>query len=85
MLTKAREKCVKAGINPKTISFKILCPLLEGASFEEDDEMTEVWASLLSNLVDSEQNIKNHIFPVVPPQPPIKANKNNSVRLQLQL
>ena len=63
MLVKAREKCIKAGINPQTISFKILCPLLEGASFEEDNEMTEVWASLLSNLVDSEQNIQNHIFP----------------------
>jgi|SRR5690554_105733 len=63
MLTKSREKCIKAGIDPKTISFKILCPLLEGASFEEDEEMTEVWSSLLSNLVDSEQNIENHIFP----------------------
>jgi len=63
MLTKSREKCIKAGIDPKTISFKILCPLLEGASFEEDEEMIEVWSSLLSNLVDSEQNIENHIFP----------------------
>jgi len=63
MLSRAREKCIKAGINPKTISFKILCPLLEGASFEEDNEMIDVWASLLSNLVDSEQNIENHIFP----------------------
>ena len=63
MLMNAREKCIKFGIKPKTVSFKLLCPLLEGASFEEDEEMTEVWSSLLSNLVDSEQNIENHIFP----------------------
>jgi hypothetical protein len=62
-LVKAREKCINNGINPKTIPFKLLCPLLEGASFEDDNEMQDVWASLLANLVDSEQNIQNHIFP----------------------
>lgn len=62
-LAKAKEKCEKYGIDAKTISFKILCPLLEGASFEEEDEMIEVWSSLLSNLADTEQNIENHIFP----------------------
>lgn len=62
-LTKAREYCIKHNISLKTISLKLLCPLLENASLEEDEFLTDKWAALLSNLVDSEQNIENHVFP----------------------
>lgn len=62
-LTKAHEYCLKNGITPKSISLKLLCPLLENASLEEDDFLQDKWAILLSNLVDSSQNIENHVFP----------------------
>ena len=35
------------------------------SGIEEDEEMQDKWAILLSNLVDSEQNIENHVFPYI--------------------
>lgn len=65
MLTRAKEICEKNGISPKQISLKLLCPLLENASLEEDPILQDKWAILLSNLVDSDQNIQNHVFPYI--------------------
>jgi hypothetical protein len=65
ILNKAKNICDKNNITTKAISLKLLCPYLENASLEEDDEMQEGWAALLSNLVDSEQNIENNIFPYI--------------------
>ncbi|MFY0253675.1 hypothetical protein ACDQ55_06930 [Chitinophaga sp. 30R24] len=62
-LNKAKEYCDKNGISTKTISLKLLCPLLDGAALEEDEKMQDKWAILLSNLVDSKQNIQNHVLP----------------------
>lgn len=63
MLNKARTICEQNKINIRSISPKLIAPLLEGASLEEDENMQEKWAALLSNLIDSEQNIQNHVFP----------------------
>lgn len=63
MLNKAREHCIKHNISPKAISLKLLCPLLDSAALEEDDYLQDKWAILLSNMVDSTQNIENHVFP----------------------
>jgi len=65
MLNKAQEYCLKHNINPKKISLKVLSPLLDYSSLEEDDFLTDKYAILLSNLVDSEQNIQNHVFPYI--------------------
>lgn len=65
MINKAKTICEKNKINPKAISLKLLVPLLDYSSIEENDEMQDKWSILLSNLVDSEQNIENHVFPYV--------------------
>lgn len=65
MLNKAKEYCEKHKINPKTISFKLLVPLLETSALEEDELLQDKWSILLSNMVDSEQNIENHVFPYI--------------------
>lgn len=64
-LNKAREFCEKNDIVTKPVSLKILFPLLENAGLEEDENLQEKWAILLSNLVDSKQNIENHVFPYI--------------------
>lgn len=64
-LTKAKKVCDENGISPKTISLKLLCPLLDNAALEEDEILQDKWAVLLSNLVDSDQNIENHVFPYI--------------------
>lgn len=65
VLNKAKEYCEKNGIEPKTISFKLLVPLIESSGLEEDELLQDKWALLLSNMVDSEQNIENHVFPYI--------------------
>jgi len=65
MLTKAKQYCEMNRISPKTISLKLLCPLLDNAALEEDEILQDKWSILLSNLVDSEQNIENHVFPYI--------------------
>ncbi|WP_185206081.1 MULTISPECIES: Abi-alpha family protein [unclassified Chryseobacterium] len=63
ILNKARNICIENNIHPKAISLKLLCPLLENASLEDDEFLQNKWAILLTNMVDSEQNIENHVFP----------------------
>lgn len=65
ILNKAKELCDRNKINIKSISPKLLCPYLENASLEDDDELQEKWASLLVNMVDSNKNIQNHVFPYI--------------------
>lgn len=65
ILNKAKECCEKNSISPKVISLKLLCPLLDGAALEEDETLQDKWATLLSNMIDSEQNIQNHVFPYI--------------------
>ncbi len=65
VLNKAKALTEKNGIDPKAISLKLLVPLLENASLEEDEELQNRWAILLSNMVDSAQNIENHVFPYI--------------------
>ena len=63
MVNKASEYCIKNNIKPREIPLKILCPLLEYSSLEEDETLQDKWSILLSNLADSEINIQNHVFP----------------------
>lgn len=65
MLNKAKLHCEKNNISPKTISLKVLCPLLDYSGLEEDEILHDKWAILLSNMVDSDQNIENHVFPYI--------------------
>lgn len=65
MINKTEEFCKKNKINPKKISLKLLCPLLDYAALEEDNVLQDKWALLLSNMVDSDQNIENHVFPYI--------------------
>ena len=65
MVNKAKAYCDKHDINPKTISLKVLSPLLEYSGLEEDESLQDKWAILLGNMVDSDQNIENHVFPYI--------------------
>jgi len=65
MLNKAKSLCEKHNIKTKKISLKVLAPLLDYSSLEEDETMQDKWAILLTNLIDSQQNIENHVFPYI--------------------
>jgi hypothetical protein len=46
---KAEKMAKDAGFTPQAVPPKILFPLLEGASFEEDENLHTMWAALLAN------------------------------------
>jgi hypothetical protein len=48
-LKKAEKMATDAGFTPKAVPIKILFPLLEGASLEENDDLHTMWAALLAN------------------------------------
>jgi len=65
ILNKAKDICEKNNISVKAIPPKLLCPYLDNASLEDDNELQDKWAALLVNMVDSQQNIQNHVFPYI--------------------
>ena len=65
ILNKAKLICEKNDISVKAIPPKLLCPYLDNAALEDDDELQDKWANLLVNMVDSQQNIQNHVFPYI--------------------
>lgn len=51
---KAERMAQEAGYAPQAVPPKILFPLLEGASFEEDESLHDMWAALLANAASPE-------------------------------
>jgi hypothetical protein len=48
-LKKAEKMAKDAGFTPKAVPVKILFPLLDGASLEENEDLHTMWAALLAN------------------------------------
>jgi hypothetical protein len=49
---KAARMAEEAGFQPSTVPPKILFPLLEGVSYEEDEDMHTMWSALLANAAN---------------------------------
>lgn len=60
-LLKARDFLDKKGINPQQVPLKVLAPLLENCSLEEEESMQNRWAALLANAADP--NFEEEIRP----------------------
>ena len=65
ILNKAKAICERNNISVKAIPPKLLCPYLDNASLEDDEDLQDKWATLLVNMVDSKQNMQNHVFPYI--------------------
>src|SRR5580704_7385815 len=51
---KAEKMAKDAGFTPQAVPPKILFPLLEGASFEDNETLHDMWAALLANAASPE-------------------------------
>ena len=56
LLAKARKIVNEHGIKPRSVSVKILLPLLENASLENDEDLLDLWANLLANAANPEKS-----------------------------
>jgi abortive infection alpha-like protein len=56
-LKKAEQMAKDAGFTPNAVPIKLLFPLLEGASLEEDEDLHTMWAALLANAA-SPKNVE---------------------------
>ena len=45
---KFKKKCEKRGINPKQVSPKFLAQFIEAASFDDEEDIQEIWADILA-------------------------------------
>ena len=62
-LLKSKKYAEKNNVKLKEIPLKILVPLLDNLSIEEDEELQDKWAKMIVNLADSEKNFQSQIFP----------------------
>lgn len=58
LLQKAEKMAQEAGFTPKAVPIKLLFPLLEGASLEEDENLHDMWAALLANAASPDNAAK---------------------------
>ena len=54
-LGRTQEMLNKAGIDPKSVPLRVLIPLLDGASLEDDEKLSTKWAALLANAAISRE------------------------------
>ena len=64
LFQKTQEALAEAGIEPTRVPLKILKPILENGSIEEDDGLQDKWARLLANAADPKR--RNGIPPAFP-------------------
>lgn len=62
ILEKSKKIVEKKNINIQQIPLKILVPLLDGASLEEDDDLRDNWSALIANSANNDKDICNPIF-----------------------
>src|SRR4051794_39873173 len=49
MLGKAQEMLLQAHVKPESVPLRLLLPLLDGASLEDEENLSTKWAALLAN------------------------------------
>ncbi len=64
LLKRTQEVLANARIEPSRVALKLLIPIIENASNEEEDSLQDVWANLLSNAANAEE--ENNVHPSFP-------------------
>lgn len=65
IIEKASKYVTKKGIQIKGLPVKILVPLTEAASLEENEDLQNKWVGLLVNYIDTKKSHQSSIFPYI--------------------
>lgn len=65
ILEKAQKIAKDYNIDIKQINLKVLVPLLENCSLEEDETLQNKWANLIANYADTNEHYESTIFPFI--------------------
>ena len=65
IFSEAKRIAEENNISIKQIDLKILVPLLEFSSLEEDETLQQKWSNLIVNFSDESQNYESSIFPFI--------------------
>jgi hypothetical protein len=73
LVEKAQNMAERAGYSPRAVPLKLLFPLLEKASLEEDEDLHTKWAALLANAANP--NTGDRVLPSFIEVLPLLTNK----------
>ena len=75
ILIKTRDFISKKNIDPRGVSLKVLVPLLENGSLEEEEDMQNRWVALLANAANPEfkEEIRPSFIEILKELSPIEA------------
>lgn len=62
-LEKVKRIVEAKNIDIRHVNLKVLVPYLDGVALEEDEKLQDMWANLIVNYIDSNQNLITHVFP----------------------
>lgn len=57
IFSKAQILLKENNIDPKKVNLKVLAPLIELSSYEEEESLQDKWASLIVNILEHNSNI----------------------------
>lgn len=60
IFTKAQEKLKQNNINPQKVSLKVLAPLIEYSSLEEEENLQDKWSNLISHILGGDKEVVFH-------------------------
>lgn len=61
-LKRVQEICAEADFQPRRLSLKAVLPILEAASLEDDERLSEMWAALLANAAKPVEPVEHPAF-----------------------
>lgn len=73
ILKKAQKAIEESGLQKQNVPLKVLTPLIENSSLEEDEGMQERWANLLGNAATGFSGIKANYVEILKELSPLEA------------
>lgn len=65
MVKKVKEKIELSGLQKKQIPLKVLIPILEHCSLEEDSDLQDKWANMLANAIGGTKEISTNFVAIL--------------------